>query len=156
VRLLRKLGQKAIFLLIYAVAIAVSFIFIGSAFVFVMKMKSGSVAVLVTAVVIGGITPLAAANYSIENWKKRSELGLTREKLGLKGVVSGFFELFAIFISMIVTAGFTAVIGLTAGEYAPVLLELPPVVLASPALIAGIASYLILAVTKELLIGMFR
>jgi hypothetical protein len=142
--------------LIYAVAIAVSFIFIGAAFVFVMKMKSRSVAVLVTAVVIGGITPLAAANYSIENWKKRSALGIAREKLGLKGVVSGFFELIAIFISMIVTAGLTAVIGLTAGDYAPILLELPPVVLAFPALVAGIITYIILAVMKELLIEKFR
>lgn len=154
--LLRTLGRKTVFFLIYAVAIAVSFVFIGAAFVFVNKMKGGSVAVLVTAVVIGMITPLAAANYSIENWKKRSELGVAREKLGVKGVVSGFFELIAIFISMIVTAGFTAVIGLTAGDYAPILLSVPPTVLAFPALIAGVVTYVVLATMKELLIGLFR
>jgi hypothetical protein len=155
VGVLRKLGQKTIFFLIYIASIAVSFIFIGSAFVFVMRMKAGSIAVLVTAVVIGGITPLAAANYSIENWKRRGESGRQREKLGVRGVISGFFELIAIFVSMIVTAGFTAVIGLTAGDYAPILLEIPPVILAFPALLAGIVTYIVLWISKELLIGLF-
>jgi len=155
VGVLKKLGQKTIFFLIYVASIAVSFVFIGSAFVFVMKMKTGSVAVLVTAVVIGGITPLAAANYSIENWKRRRELGVERERFSLRGVISGFFELVAIFAAMIVTAGFTAVIGLTAGDYAPILLEIPPIIVALPALVAGIVTYIVLWISKEFLIGLF-
>lgn len=150
--LLRKLGQKAVFFLIYAVAIAVSFIFIGAAFVLAKETKTESVAFLVTAVVIGGLTPLAASNYYIEAWKTRKRLGLEREKLGLVGIVIGFFDLLIIFASMIVTAGFTAVIGLTLGGYAPVLLELPPLILGGPALIAGIVTYAVLKSIKEAII----
>ena len=154
--ILRTWGRKALYFLIYVTAIFVSFVFIGSAFVFVKETKLESIAVLVTAVVIGGITPLAAANYSIENWKKQRGRGANGEKLSLRQIISGFFELIVIFISMIVTAGFTAIIGLTAGDYIPILLQLPPVVLAFPALIAGVVTYIVLASIKDLVIERIR
>jgi hypothetical protein len=148
--LLKTVKFKALFFAIYLIAILTSFFFVGATFVFAQSVKLENVLILGVLVTIGFLTPLAASNFYIENWKRnlanpnRKVGQVDTEPVTLRSFFVISIRLFILLATLIITVSSSVVCGTLFTKYFPSVEVFSPIVVGFPALIIGVGSFWVL------------